>query len=414
MAFDSVFHGAPVDVAAPGTKQSPSLGVDVTNKELYISSGNGWEELSSGGSGTISGSGTTGFIPEFTDTTELGDSVIDNGVTTADVLTVSKNTVIAGRTSVGGTNAVLDYDGKTGLAVIPDTYTALDTGDNFSLSSDVESNIAVTADFGGGTFPANSTNFLMSWNGVNLADGAGTQHGSLGAQYNFVINNNTRATKTVEALVAQWNEVDQYGTCPITHMVATFNEFSPNGNTGVVTNVYGVWNSYKNDGTVSPTNMFGFYNSDLGVSGSANRYYEWHDSRGVRRTKEDSTFNSVGQAIEALYNPQFTKYTPGATNFERVVLGQWNSNVAEIGAEAGGTGTLRDVRVIGNALRVPVLKPNTVYSAAGTALPSAVTVGAGARAFVSDANASTFNTAYTGGGSNNVPVFSDGTVWRIG
>jgi hypothetical protein len=56
----------------------------------------------------------------------------------------------------------------------------------------------------------------------------------------------------------------------------------------------------------------------------------------------------------------------------------------------------------------------TVYSVAGTALPSAATVGQGARAFVSDATVSTFATAYTGGGANKVPVYSDGTVWRIG
>jgi len=65
------------------------------------------------------------------------------------------------------------------------------------------------------------------------------------------------------------------------------------------------------------------------------------DSRGVRRVKEDATFNCVAQAIEALYNPQFTKYPPSAINFERIILGQWVSNAAQIGTEAGGTGTLR-------------------------------------------------------------------------
>jgi hypothetical protein len=61
----------------------------------------------------------------------------------------------------------------------------------------------------------------------------------------------------------------------------------------------------------------------------------------------------------------------------------------------------------------PVLS-TTVYSAAGTAIPSAVSRGVGARAFVSDATVATFATAYTSGGSNKVPVYSDGTVWRIG
>jgi hypothetical protein len=50
-------------------------------------------------------------------------------------------------------------------------------------------------------------------------------------------------------------------------------------------------------------------------------------------------------------------------------------------------------------------------------LPSAATAGAGARAFVSDSDtaaASNFGGTFAGGGSNNVPVYSDGTDWRIG
>lgn len=50
-------------------------------------------------------------------------------------------------------------------------------------------------------------------------------------------------------------------------------------------------------------------------------------------------------------------------------------------------------------------------------LPTAANAGAGTRAFISDGNlaASTnFGAAVAGGGSNNVPVYSDGTAWRIG
>lgn len=47
-------------------------------------------------------------------------------------------------------------------------------------------------------------------------------------------------------------------------------------------------------------------------------------------------------------------------------------------------------------------------------LPSAVTSGAGARAFVTDASATTFNSTVAGGGANKVPVVSDGTNWLIG
>jgi len=53
-----------------------------------------------------------------------------------------------------------------------------------------------------------------------------------------------------------------------------------------------------------------------------------------------------------------------------------------------------------------------VYTVA--TLPSAATSGVGARAFVSDANATTFASTVAGGGANKVPVYSDGANWKIG
>jgi hypothetical protein len=47
-------------------------------------------------------------------------------------------------------------------------------------------------------------------------------------------------------------------------------------------------------------------------------------------------------------------------------------------------------------------------------LPNANTVGAGARAFVYDATTTTFASAVIGGGSNRVPVYSNGRNWLIG
>jgi hypothetical protein len=47
-------------------------------------------------------------------------------------------------------------------------------------------------------------------------------------------------------------------------------------------------------------------------------------------------------------------------------------------------------------------------------LPSAVTSGVGARAFVTDSSVSTFGTTVAGGGSTKVPVYSDGTNWKVG
>lgn len=55
----------------------------------------------------------------------------------------------------------------------------------------------------------------------------------------------------------------------------------------------------------------------------------------------------------------------------------------------------------------------TVVDTVGN-LIAASEVGIGARAFVTDANTITFASEVSGGGSNAVPVFSNGTVWCVG
>jgi hypothetical protein len=55
---------------------------------------------------------------------------------------------------------------------------------------------------------------------------------------------------------------------------------------------------------------------------------------------------------------------------------------------------------------------NPVYTVA--TLPSAADAGAGAKLFVSDASGPTFGATVVGGGATNVPVYSDGTNWKVG
>ncbi len=60
-------------------------------------------------------------------------------------------------------------------------------------------------------------------------------------------------------------------------------------------------------------------------------------------------------------------------------------------------------------------EPQKLYTPTTVAaLPDAGDAGAGARAFVNDATATTFASTVAGGGSNKVPVYSDGTDWKIG
>jgi hypothetical protein len=59
-----------------------------------------------------------------------------------------------------------------------------------------------------------------------------------------------------------------------------------------------------------------------------------------------------------------------------------------------------------------VQPPLTNYTV--TTLPSAVTSGKGARSFVTDALAPTFGATVVTGGAVAVPVYSDGTNWKVG
>ena len=55
---------------------------------------------------------------------------------------------------------------------------------------------------------------------------------------------------------------------------------------------------------------------------------------------------------------------------------------------------------------------STVYTV--DTLPSASALGAGTRTFVSDSSVTTFNATVAAGGTNTVPVFSNGTNWKVG
>ena len=63
---------------------------------------------------------------------------------------------------------------------------------------------------------------------------------------------------------------------------------------------------------------------------------------------------------------------------------------------------------------IQAMTPTTMGVSTVSGLPDAATAGQGARRLVTDADSTTFGDVVTGGGSNILPVFSDGTDWRIG
>lgn len=151
-------------------------------------------------------------------------------------------------------------------------------------------------------------------------------------------------TSDVDQMYGVNAQVANYSATGNVRLQAAVSAAVENNEGGNVTDSYGFYFQAFNDGgggTVS--NMYGAWIQGLGGL-ATNPYSFWSDEQGVFRIRSDNHFDSVYQAIPALYNPLFTKYTAGATNFERIVL-QWETNVATLTTEAGGTGTLRALRL---------------------------------------------------------------------
>ena len=152
--------------------------------------------------------------------------------------------------------------------------------------------------------------------------------------------------------------------------------------------VSGSQNSLQyNSVRIGNTSYIGFTSGSYSTSADAGIY---RDSAGVIGQRYSTTAQTY-----RIYNT----YTD-ASNYERVSL-NWTSNVCYLQPENAGTGSAR--------IFVPVTGGTTVAG-----LPTASSALVGARAFVTDASATTFLSTVSGGGANKVPVVCDGTNWLIG
>lgn len=106
-----------------------------------------------------------------------------------------------------------------------------------------------------------------------------------------------------------------------------------------------------------------------------------------------------------------TMWNAAAGDFSRLQFGGTTASFPALKRSA----TMLQVRLADDTDDAPLsasyvkLKVLTVAT-----LPAAGTAGSGSRAFVSNANATTFASIVAAGGTNQVPVYSDGTNWRIG
>ena len=195
---------------------------------------------------------------------------------------------------------------------------------------------------------------------------------------------------------------------------------------------YGAAAGYAN--TTGAYNVFvGGQNAGGIANGNANTSGNYLTAVGAGALASNSTSNALtGIGYMALYSATGgnntaigyqagyagTALTTGTNNifvgYQAQASTAADTNEIVIGYNQTGLGS--NTTVIGNSSttlsKVFGVITSTVYTVA--TLPSASTSGAGARAFVSDALSPTFGATVTGGGAVNVPVYSDGTNWKVG
>jgi len=119
-----------------------------------------------------------------------------------------------------------------------------------------------------------------------------------------------------------------------------------------------------------------------------------------------NSFGGFYSILNAVYDKANSTFA--GTSLNSILYSQYiNADRLTIGQLISATGNITG----GNISTAGVVKTGAFVT--GT-IPTAAGVGAGARAFVTDADSVTFGNLYTGGSGNAMPVWSNGTSWYVG
>jgi len=254
----------------------------------------------------------------------------------------------------------------------------------------------------------------MKANGVVVGRGSGSNPFNTTVGDRALFNNTTGSANSALGLFALGENTVGSNNCAFGSYALQFNT------SGASNSAFGVSALYLMQ-TGSFNVAFGQQALNANVSGQANV------ALGAAALFKATTSNNTSIGYLSL-----SELTSGANNvavgFQAGNALTTGSNNIIIGYDADvSAASVSNEITIGNAgntsLRVPGLSltagikwiNNGTYTVANLlANAPAATVGAGARAVVTDASATTFSSIVGGGGANVVPVYSDGTNWRIG
>lgn len=262
-----------------------------------------------------------------------------------------------------------------------------------------------------------------------------------GASYKFVLQTSAGVTiKTDDNIYASFELTKEVGVT----VGQGGNQIATNvavGNTALDSNTTGTNNTAVGYDAMTATTD-GIQNSAFGAGAlDANTGGDYNTALGYNALTTATTANyNTGIGYRAL-NAALSGSGNTGVGSDALLLATGSNNTA-IGYQAGNalttgsnntvigydadvsSATVSNEVTLGNSsvtsFRIPglTLTFSVKYFNHGTltvaTLPAAATAGAGARAFVTDANATTFASIVAAGGANGVPVYSDGTNWRIG
>jgi collagen type VII alpha len=381
--------------------------------------------------------GATGLMGDRYATTSTTSLLIGTGAKTLTVesslaYTVGQDIIIANTASRYMTGVVSSYNTNTGVLIASISGT-LGSGTYTSWTVNLNG-AAGTPGATGATGPIGGSNTQVVFNDAGVANGSSAltfdkTTGNLSVNTGFV---NAAAVKTTglidvgTSLVAAGNITGANLLGPLANGNSNVRIPSANGNVNISAvgnaNILVITGTGANiTGTLNATGNLTVGNANLGNLAVAN-FFQGDGglltnisvaagTQIVNGTSNVAASLNSNVTVGVAGNANVLVITGTGVNVAGTLNVTANTNLVNLNATLGNF----TANVSANNFNANVIIKTTAVPFAN--LPSAATAGAGARAFINDGNiAATANFAaqVSGGGSNNVPVYSDGTNWLIG
>jgi hypothetical protein len=265
--------------------------------------------------------------------------------------------------------------------------------------------ITITAPGSNGVVVTNTATSTSTYHGVSGSIGYGGTTTS--SEYSLFTNNTKRLIVSNTGNVTI--NAPSSGTALTLNVLAStegvsFSDGTVTGIYGTITTTSTFWGTKSNHSLQIRTN-----NTDrVDIAAAGNVTINAPSSGTALRVT-----GTTGAARIAVWNGSYHEYQLASTTF-----GYLGDRTGVLGSGSGMSVRSEGSLYLSCNGATNVWKFDSTYAQQPTttvgSLVAAGTAGAGARSFVTDANATTFASVVAGGGGNGVPVYSDGTNWRIG